>query len=1010
MTEIYLRPHNINASGNIVYDDYRLIDISDDIALPNIYQIIDLTSLQCGPGARMGGGSQSLVFPATKNNNVIFGFIFDINISDCLFDARLKADCIVYQDKIQVAFGVLQLQTIQTTDKKIYYNCQLTFGYTSLISAMTGDSENGSYDFLLSDLYNPSFGDTGNKPWSALDHVLNQTNEENSWTAQMGGTDYGGNGYVYPMIDFGQNDLNGWSVDQLYPAIYVQEYIDRIFDFCGFTYDSIFFGSDFFASLIIPFTNGLLGLSVAEISSREFDVTLSTASTTVTPGNETKVPFDTVVVNPGSMYNTTTHKYTVPTGKTGQYKFVANIKVTWAANSSGRITLKKNGTFLQSQTFGDAIGATNQIVSFSWTSDKAVTVLRGGGIVNINITIEGDYFEIFVQNFSTSAGNISFKSTSEFYNEAINSGITEGEIVNMADAVPQNVLMKDFFISIVKMFNLYVDIDKNTPYNLIIEPRKDFYDDGEIVDWTDKLDLNSDIISTPMGMVNAKNYLFTYSSDSDYWNAYYSNFYYTLDHADIYGERQIGTTNDFQIDNNKTDVIFAPTPLVFYPATPNVQSGTPGTISPNTKILSIIHTGGQNDTINEVLQPVPNCKIRILIYGGLKMGNWVLMHFDATTHNYSSYPYAGHFDDPLNPTVDLNFGLTSILYYDFTAQKVTNNNLYNKYYSDFINEITDPDSKVVEMSLKLAPKDILQLDFRNTTLIQNTYYKLLEITDYDMSCYKLTKCKFLKATSIPGDQIYYGVNLNGGRSAIGGETTPAIINIDNLRGHIKKTAIRDLGGLDNHIGDLANNILITGESNTVANGVNTVTIIGGSGNIVVANNVTLINCSGLTITDDDVVYIDNVLQPGAGTGTVTTVSVATANGFDGTVANPTTTPAITLKTTITGLLKGNGTAISAASSSDVNKLFGHTVFMPTTGGTVNLVVNQDNIINPSGALLALTIVLPSSPNDNDFVNYKFTQPITTITYSGGTIADSITSPVAGSFIRLVFDFASTKWY
>jgi hypothetical protein len=49
-----------------------------------------------------------------------------------------------------------------------------------------------------------------------------------------------------------------------------------------------------------------------------------------------------------------------------------------------------------------------------------------------------------------------------------------------------------------------------------------------------------------------------------------------------------------------------------------------------------------------------------------------------------------------------------------------------------------------------------------------------------------------------------------------------------------------------------------------------------------------------------------------GTGTVTSVSVVSANGFAGTVATATTTPAITLTTTITGVLKGNGTAISAA--------------------------------------------------------------------------------------------------
>lgn len=51
-----------------------------------------------------------------------------------------------------------------------------------------------------------------------------------------------------------------------------------------------------------------------------------------------------------------------------------------------------------------------------------------------------------------------------------------------------------------------------------------------------------------------------------------------------------------------------------------------------------------------------------------------------------------------------------------------------------------------------------------------------------------------------------------------------------------------------------------------------------------------------------------------GSGTVTSVSVVSANGFAGTVATATTTPAITLTTTITGVLKGNGTAISAATA------------------------------------------------------------------------------------------------
>jgi len=53
--------------------------------------------------------------------------------------------------------------------------------------------------------------------------------------------------------------------------------------------------------------------------------------------------------------------------------------------------------------------------------------------------------------------------------------------------------------------------------------------------------------------------------------------------------------------------------------------------------------------------------------------------------------------------------------------------------------------------------------------------------------------------------------------------------------------------------------------------------------------------------------------PAAG-GSVTSVSVVSANGFAGTVATATTTPAITLSTSITGVIKGNGTAISAATA------------------------------------------------------------------------------------------------
>jgi hypothetical protein len=95
-----------------------------------------------------------------------------------------------------------------------------------------------------------------------------------------------------------------------------------------------------------------------------------------------------------------------------------------------------------------------------------------------------------------------------------------------------------------------------------------------------------------------------------------------------------------------------------------------------------------------------------------------------------------------------------------------------------------------------------------------------------------------------------------------------------------------------------------------------------------------------------------------GSGTVTSVSVVSANGFAGTVATATTTPAITLTTTITGLLKGNGTAISAAvANTDYVPL--STVLTKTADYTIT---NTDTWIinNKTGSAMTLTFPAASS--------------------------------------------------
>lgn len=93
-----------------------------------------------------------------------------------------------------------------------------------------------------------------------------------------------------------------------------------------------------------------------------------------------------------------------------------------------------------------------------------------------------------------------------------------------------------------------------------------------------------------------------------------------------------------------------------------------------------------------------------------------------------------------------------------------------------------------------------------------------------------------------------------------------------------------------------------------------------------------------------------LLDTSAHSGTVTSVSVISANGFAGTVATATTTPAITLTTTITGILSGNGTAISAASTTGSGAVVlatSPTLVTPILGVASATTINRVTLTTPA---------------------------------------------------------------
>lgn len=127
-------------------------------------------------------------------------------------------------------------------------------------------------------------------------------------------------------------------------------------------------------------------------------------------------------------------------------------------------------------------------------------------------------------------------------------------------------------------------------------------------------------------------------------------------------------------------------------------------------------------------------------------------------------------------------------------------------------------------------------------------------------------------------------------------------------------------------------------------------------------------------------------------GTVTSVSVVSANGFNGTVATSTTTPAITLTTTVTGLLKGNGTAISAATAGTDYVVPTTFVDRETPSGTVN------------GSNVTFTLAnTPISGTESVYLNGILQDPGAGNDYqiSGTTITYGV-APLTGDKIRVSY--------
>ena len=234
---------------------------------------------------------------------------------------------------------------------------------------------------------------------------------------------------------------------------------------------------------------------------------------------------------------------------------------------------------------------------------------------------------------------------------------------NLTNMLPKSMKQSEFILGISKMFNLYFEPDKQDPKTIFIEPRDAYYEDGNILNWEKKLDYTKNIDISILSHDQAKNFIFKYKDDSkDYYTEQFKKFTPT---ELTFGSYSFTSPNEYASTSDELELPFSASYLQKISGTDPTFMVT-GLTNSAMVITKIIDPESVKPTYNG--DPASWKKTpRILYYGGkinlpqVASRNYSLYFVsndqfgNETEIAMNYYPYAGHYDKPLEPTLDINF-------------------------------------------------------------------------------------------------------------------------------------------------------------------------------------------------------------------------------------------------------------------------------------------------------------------------------------------------------------------
>jgi hypothetical protein len=459
----------------------------------------------------------------------------------------------------------------------------------------------------------------------------------------------------------------------------------------------------------------------------------------------------------------------------GSYKYYPNSSTTpsydnWQAIKQIQYTIPNTGT---------TTGAT---FDFSLELDETFTLKKGD---MVRVIIIGDPNRQ-ITGYAANAlrQDIEFymdrnRTFCRFYRHGT---VFNGTISNAASLLPRKFKQREFILELAKMFNLYFEVDKEDPRTLIIEPRDTYYEDGIIRNWERKIDYTKDFTLDILSHELAKTSTFKYADDDsgDYLSTLYGS--YSGNNL-VFGSYIFTSPNEYNVDNDELESKFAPT------YTQKIgQTNIKITKIHASEIYEPDYSGAPvKYKIKPRLMlykkmPMPAFSTGFITYLGFSVPNEYTplnqntFSFNDSDYNHpmTEYGYAGHLNDPNNPTFDLNW-FTDFNYLPGTTG--TTQNLFNVFYKQQMIELSDQTARKLTCHVELNSVDIANLRFNDIYFFNDDYWRLIEISDYDTSSdvKQTTKCTFIKVVRAQTNQLidyatygYLGINGGTGGGLFGG--------------------------------------------------------------------------------------------------------------------------------------------------------------------------------------------------------------------------------------------------